>query len=157
MDEFVAWLWNVSYWHWWALAGILIALEILVASTYLLWPAVAAAAMGAIVFFAPEFDWRVQVLTFAVMSFASVIALHTWRRRHAPEPTDHPNLNSRGQGYVGRRFRVAENFIDGTGRLRVDDTWWAATTDDGSTPEPNALVEVTAVEGNTLKVRVTTA
>ena len=31
MDEFVSWLWEIEFWHWWALAILLVAIEVFVA------------------------------------------------------------------------------------------------------------------------------
>jgi inner membrane protein len=58
MDDFVAWLWDVSFRHWWGLAIILIAIEAFAASTFLLWPAFSAVIVGIVIAIFPGLDWR---------------------------------------------------------------------------------------------------
>ncbi len=152
MDEFVAWLWNVSYWHWWAIAVGLVLFEVFAPSTLLLWPAVSAGAVGLLVLFVPQLDWRFQVLIFAVLAVATSIVWQMWLRRH-PTQSDHPKLNVRGQSYVGRRLRTEEALEQGRGRVRVDDTSWLAESEDGKTIAADRLVEVIGSDGATLNVR----
>ena len=73
MDEIIAWLWTLDFWHWWAIGIVLIALEAFVASTFLLWPAISALVMGFIVLLAPDMEWRIQVILFAIMAVITSI------------------------------------------------------------------------------------
>lgn len=150
MDEFVAFFWDIDFWHWWALAIALIAFETFAASTLLLWPAISAALVGLIVLIAPDFDWRFQVLGFAVLSVISSILWQRWLRMR-PIKTDHPNLNSRGRSYVGRRITLGEPLKDGRGRVQIDDTWWQVSAP--STLDKGVEIEVTDTDGATLIVR----
>jgi membrane protein implicated in regulation of membrane protease activity len=152
MDEFVAWLWNVSYWHWWAIAVGLVLIEVFAPSTLLLWPAASAFAVGVVVLFVPDFDWRFQVLLFAVLAVATSILWQMWLRRH-PTESDHPQLNIRGQSYVGRRIRTDSALEQGHGRVRIEDTSWLARTEDSATVPADTLVEVIGADGSTLIVR----
>ncbi len=152
MDEFVAWLWDITYWHWWALAVLLVAFEVLVPSTFLLWPGLSAVAVGGIVLVFPDLDWRLQMLAFAVLAVATSVGWQLWLRKH-PTVTDQPLLNVRGQSYVGRRVRLDQDLADGRGRIRIDDTSWSAVSEDGTTIRAGETVEVTGADSATLKVR----
>jgi len=154
MDAYIAWLWEISYWHWWAFAVLLIALEAFVASTLLLWPGISAAVIGLVVLIRPDFDWRYQMLLFAVLSVISTVLWLRWLRMR-PIKSDHPNLNTRGRSYVGRRITLAEPLKDGRGRVQIDDTWWQASAD--GPLEKGVEVEVTDTDGATLIVRTFSA
>ncbi|MDA0369298.1 MAG: NfeD family protein [Proteobacteria bacterium] len=64
-----------------------------------------------------------------------------------------PNLNRRGQQYVGRRITLSEDFRDGSGRLQLDDTWWPARAADGRPIASGRLVEIIAVSGIEVQVK----
>ena len=152
MDEFIAWLWDVTYWHWWALAVLLVAFEVLVPSTFLLWPGLSAVAVGGILLVFPDLDWRLQALAFAVLAVATSVGWQIWLRKH-PTETDQPLLNVRGASYVGRRVRLDQDLTDGRGRIHLDDSSWSAISEDGNTIPAGETVEVTGHESATLKVR----
>lgn len=152
MDALIEWLWDISYWHWWALALVLVAIEVTTPTTYLLWPAISAAVVGLAVALLGPFDWRLQVLVFAVLALlTSVVWARTMRRRGAPAADE--TLNSRGRSYVGRRLHLARPLPDGRGQIQLDDTWWPARSADGSTLGAGDVVEVVASDGALLVVR----
>lgn len=152
MDAYIAWLWEISYWHWWAFAVLLIAIEILAPSTLLIWPAASAFLVGVAVAVDPALDWRIQVLAFAVLG---VVSTYIWQRwwRNRPIVTDRPTLNLRGQSNIGRRLRLSEALEEGRGRVRLDDTWWLAESESGEALDPGTRVEIVAVESSVLKLR----
>ena len=150
MDEFVAFFWEIEFWHWWAFGIALISIEVFATSTLLLWPGISAAMIGLVVLIRPDFDWRFQILLFAVMSVVSTVLWLRWLRMR-PIKSDHPNLNSRGRSYVGRRITLAEPLNDGRGRVQIDDSWWQASAD--GPVDKGVEVEVTDTDGATLIVR----
>ena len=152
MDELVAWLWDVTYWHWWALAVLLIGVEVFAASTFLLWPAFAAVVVGIVVAFAPDLDWRLQLIGFAGLSVVATIGGRALWQRYRGETTE-PNLNRRGQQYVGRRLTLTDDFADGSGCVHLDDTWWPARTIDGRPIASGRLVEIVSVQGIEVQVK----
>lgn len=138
----------IEFWHWWVLAALLIAIEVVAPSTVLLWPGISAAVVGLVLLLMPELGWEMQVLAFAVLSIAS---LAVWRvfLRPAPGPDPASSLNRRGASYVGRRFTIEEPIVDGHGRLTVDDTTWRI---EGEDMEAGAHVTVVALDGAVFKV-----
>ncbi len=155
MDEFVAWFWDLEFWHWWAFGIALVGLEVFTTSTtILLWPAISAFAIGLILLVIPDFDWRFQLLLFAVLSVVTSIGWQVWLRKH-PTQSDHPMLNTRGRSYVGRRLTLDETLENGRGRVRIDDTWWLASSHDQETLSAGAEVEIADTDGATLIVRAT--
>ncbi len=152
MDEFVAWLWGVSYWHWWALAVLLIGIEVFAASTFLIWPAIAAVVVGVIIAIVPDLDWRLQLLIFAVVAVVATVGGRTLWQRYRGEDSE-PSLNRRGTQYIGRRMTLSEDLADGSGRVQLDDTWWPARTVDGRPLQSGRQIEVVAVNGIELQVK----
>ncbi|MBT5571919.1 MAG: NfeD family protein [Alphaproteobacteria bacterium] len=153
MDEFVSWFWEIEFWHWWAFGIALIALEIFATSTtILLWPAISAFAIGFVLLIDPLFDWRYQMLLFAVLAVATSIGWQVWQRKH-PTKTDHPMLNTRGRSYVGRQLTLDEPLVGGRGRVQIDDTWWQVSAEDNAPLEAGLAVEVTGTDGATLIIR----
>jgi hypothetical protein len=88
------------------------------------------------------------MLFFAVLSVVSLIGWRAYQRRH-PTVSDQPNLNRRGAQYVGRVFTLDEAIVNGTGKIRVDDTTWKVAGDDRPL---GAKVRVTGVAGTVLTV-----
>jgi membrane protein implicated in regulation of membrane protease activity len=140
---------TLHYWHWWVLAAVFVILELTVAGTFFfLWLAVAAAITGLVTVLTPGSDWEIQVLTWAILSIASVFA---WRRfkPKGETKTDQPALNRRGTQYIGRVFTLEAPIVNGIGKLTVADTTWKIRGPD--TPA-GTHVRVTAVEGTSLMV-----
>ncbi|MCH7554590.1 MAG: NfeD family protein, partial [Proteobacteria bacterium] len=92
---------GIEFWHWWVAAIGLIIVEALAPGAIFLWLGVSAGVVGAILLAAPELSWEYQLLIFAVLSVGSVIGWRAYHKRH-PTKTDLPNLNRRGEQYVGR-------------------------------------------------------
>jgi membrane protein implicated in regulation of membrane protease activity len=73
-----------------------------------------------------------------------------YRKKNPKKETDEPNLNRRGDQYVGRVFTLEEPIENGFGKVKVDDSIWKveAKTD----IESGKKIKVTAVEGTILQV-----
>jgi len=146
---------TIEPWHWWAIAALLIVIEIASPTFYFLWPGLAAAAMGALLLSMPDLDWRIQVVLFSALAVAST---YLWKR-YAPEAAleskDHELLNRRAAQYVGRRVIASVDFEGERGAVHVDDTRWTAVTTDGSNPKKGTALEIAAADGATLRVRAT--
>ena len=139
---------QLTYWHWWILAAVLIIFEVFAPGAFFLWLGIAAAAVGGLVYLFPTLAWEYQLLLFSVLSVVSIII---WRRffRTKPADTDQPALNRRGEQYIGRTFTLKEPIVDGIGKIRVDDSSWKVRGEDCPA---GTQVEVTGVDGTILEV-----
>jgi len=142
------WLAGADFWHWLVLGIVLIALEMVIPGTYVMWLGFAAAIVGVALMVAPELDWQIQLTLFAILSVTFVVASRFWIKRH-PIESDQPNLNRRGRQYVGRTFTLTEPIENGQGRLRVDDTVWKIA---GVDLAAGTRIRVTDVDGTMLRV-----
>jgi len=154
MDEIIQTLSTFGLWHWLALGVLLIALEVVAPSTYLLWPGLAAIVTGLVLLLWPDMSWQVQLLLFAVLAVAASIAGRMWIKSRGGIETDRPQLNMRASQYVGRRATVADSFTNGRGSITLDDTRWGARTKDGSNPTRGIEVEVVEADGTELTVQI---
>lgn len=140
-------------WHWWALGAVLLALEIASTTQYLLWPGIAALIIGVLKFLDPPLDGRLAVFLFALVS---VVATVVWKRSSwgRADRSTHSNLNERSAQYVGRVVKAEENFVNGRGAVRVDDTRWNACVVDGSAPAKGDMLQISGADGAELKVQL---
>jgi len=142
------WLQEASYWHWWVLGVLLIILEILSPAIFFLWMGISAGVVGLLVLLIPAMGWETQILLFATFSVASIVVWRHYLKLH-PIQSDQPQLNRRGEQYVGRRFTLDEPIVNGQGKIRVDDTTWKIT---GADCQAGTKVKVTGVSGVLLEV-----
>lgn len=87
---------NLQYWHWWGVAAFLGAIEMLMPTTFLLWPALAAAFVG-LVMMGPALSWQNQVVLFAALTAGSAVVGRTYLRRRKLNEEARA-LNRRGEG-----------------------------------------------------------
>lgn len=139
----MSWLDNIVFWHWWILAGLLLILELTAPSFFFLWLGIAAVAVGLILMVFPSIAIETQLVLFGI---ASIVAVLAWRkyRESRPVTTDQPNLNRRGQQYVGRVFSLSEPITNGVGKVTVDDSTWKVK---GPDLPVGAHIKVTGVDG----------
>jgi len=140
---------TIGHWHWWILAAALIILEVFAPGAFFLWLGIASIVVGGVVYVVPGMGWEYQLLLFSVLSVISIVL---WRKYFhiKPADTDQPNLNRRGQQYIGRVFTLKEPVADGVGKIRVDDSTWKIRGEDCPA---GTQIEVTDVDGTILQVR----
>ena len=136
---------------WAALAVVLFAAEALAPGAFMLWMGFAAAAVFVAVWAFDGFSVLMQVVLFVVLSFVSIQIYRTWFRKRA-RPSDQPLLNRRAEQLVGRVVLLDQAIVNGNGRAKVDDAFWAVT---GVDSPAGSSVRVVAVDGMTLKVQPT--
>lgn len=136
---------------WWILALLLIALEVLAPGYFLLWIGIGAAATGVLLWLVPGLSLLVQALAFALLALLACAAYGYGLRpkllRGAPAGE---RLNRRGEQMIGKRYVLIEPIVNGRGKARVGDGEWLVS---GPDLPPGASVEVTGVDGTTLRVR----
>ena len=143
----IAWLEAMSGMKWILIGVLLLILELVTGTTYILWPAVAALAVGIFAFVLP-IGWEMQFLLFFILSTALLVFGHFYVRPRVKggEPSD---LNDRARTMVGMRVKAIANFETGQGRVQVGDTQWRARMDDGSAAAGEEL-RIVSVDGTTL-------
>ena len=139
---------HIGHWHWWSLAIVLVVVEVFVSGFFVLWIAIAAAAVGLLVLLFPAMGWEYQILTFALLTVISVALWWLYSRKH-PTRSDQPTLNRRGEQYIGRTFTLEAPITNGQGKVHVDDTNWKIIGDECDT---GSKVRVVGVDGVVLKV-----
>lgn len=141
--------WFVSFgaWNWFILGLVLFTLEMAVPGVHFLWFGVAAFLTGGVALLTGV-TWPLQVVAFGALAYAVVI---TVRRFARPDmvASDLPDLNDRGQQYVGRSVLVEVPIENGRGKVRVGDTVWSA---EGPDAPAGAHVRVTGARGIVLVV-----
>ena len=140
---------SMSGTKWLILGVLLLVLEVVTGTTYILWPAVAALIVGIIVFILP-LAWEMQFLLFFILSSILLVVGHKVIRpkMKGGEPSD---LNDRARTMVGMRVKAIADFDTGMGRVQVGDTQWRASIADGN-PVSGAELRVISVKGTTLQV-----
>lgn len=115
--------WQIDFWYWWIFAVLLVIIEILAPSFFALWMAIAAFMTGLALLMMPEMAWQIQLFIFALLSVFSIVL---WRRYYLKNPilSDEPNLNRRGEQYIGRLITLQTPIVDGIGKIRLDDSSW---------------------------------
>ena len=114
-----------TFWHWFALGGGLLLLEMLTPGVVFLWLALAAGIAGALLWLAPGLTWQMQVLSFAVAAVMTVGLSFRWRRR-MPAAGGDPKLNRRALAYVGIEAKLVNAIGPGHGRVQIADSTWLA-------------------------------
>jgi membrane protein implicated in regulation of membrane protease activity len=138
-----------TYWHWWVVAIVLLAVEMFVPGAFFLWMGFSAAAVGALLLLVPAMGFKVQLGVFAVLSIVVVAVARVYLRRR-PLTTDEPTLNRRGAQYVGRVLTLNEGIVNGIGSVRLDDSTWRVR---GPDAPAGTTVEIVEADGPVLTVR----
>ena len=113
----------VDFWHWWILGVGLIIIEILLPTFFALWMGIAAFITGLFLLLFPDLSWQYQLLIFALLSIVSILVWRQYYRDH-PVLSDQPNLNKRGEQYIGRIITLQTPIVDGVGKIKLDDSTW---------------------------------
>jgi membrane protein implicated in regulation of membrane protease activity len=141
------WFEVLTPWHWLTAAVILIVIEMMIGTYFLLWVGFAAAAT-ALVQWIFGIGWQVQMIVFFILSLVSIAAWYFYAKNN-PEIDTMPNLNKRGHQHIGRTFNLSRAIVNGTGKINVNDSTWKVEGED--MPE-GAKVKVIDILGTILKV-----
>ena len=151
METLSDWFLTIGPFHWLALAALLIGIEMVMPTQYLIWPGVAAAVTGLLAFLV-SLSWPVQFGFFAVLSVILVASSHYLPKPMVRHAGSGP-LNQRTDQMIGRTAMVAEDFRNGQGPVTVGDSRWSAESADGSDFAAGTRVEIVSAESTLLKVK----
>jgi inner membrane protein len=144
---------TITFWHWLALGGVLLLLELLTPGVVFLWLALAAGLTGVVLALLPGLGWHGQLLSFAALAVVSVAVSFRWRRR-LPAAGGDPALNRRGLACVGTEAILETAIGPGHGRVRIADATWPAA---GPELPAGTRVRVVGAQGAVLLVTPTSA
>ena len=143
---------NFGVWNWLILGIVLFVLEFMLPGVHFLWFGLAAVIVG-ILALATGMSWPYQVIAFGVIAVLTVFWVRRYVRSDATK-SDQPDLNERGQQYVGRSLVVEQAIQNGRGKVRVGDSVWQA---EGPDAPAGTRVTVTGTKGTVLVVERATA
>jgi hypothetical protein len=138
---------HLSWWHWMVLAVLLAAAETMVPGAVAIWFAAASAVIG-LLMVVIDIPWQWQLIGFGVLGMVALLLFRSYRKRY-PQADEQPNLNLRGQQYVGRELVLIEAIEQGSGKARLGDGVWKVS---GPELPAGARVRVVGVDGIVLKV-----
>ena len=116
----------------WLGLGVLLGIaELLAPGVFLIFLAVAAAIVGALVLLFPAMPIAAQLVGFAAWSVVSVVLGRRFYRE-LPVASSDPLLNDRIARLLGRSLTVTQPIVDGEGRVRVGDGEWLAAGPDSA-------------------------
>jgi membrane protein implicated in regulation of membrane protease activity len=139
----------IIFWHWWAVAAVLLVFEMMLPGVVFLFLAIGAAASGLFLMVVPGLGLELQLLVFAIVSVLSAVVLRPTLKRLQHGRGVDENLNARGNALVGRTIVLDAPILRGQGRVKLGDGSWSVT---GPDMVAGSRVRVTAVNGTELTV-----
>lgn len=140
-------------WHWLVLGFVLLSLEALGASGFLIGAAVAAFLQWIVTLVFPDLSWQHQLELYAFNALVLTVLYWKFLRRFN-QTTDAKNLNNRAAQFIGRSYPVYKAIDHGVGKVKIGDALWKVKADRDA--PVGAVVKVIASEGMTLKVELET-
>lgn len=137
------------FWIWLAIGVLLLAVEAMFSTEWLLWPAVSAGVVAVMTAAGVRLGLPGEVAVFAVLT---VIATLLSRRLIAKANPDGPDINDRDSRLIGQRARVVEAFVSGRGRVFISGAEWPAEIQ-GEPPIEGQDVVVMRITGSLLTVQ----
>ncbi|AYN20800.1 NfeD family protein [Alcaligenes aquatilis] len=138
-----------SFWYWLVSGVVLIAAEVVISGVYLLWLGLGALTVGLFAAVWPDAPNWLQWLILAVAMLGWVVVGVRWQRRSRANQPD--IVNTGLSAYVGAHAQVSERFVNGRGRIRLNDSYYSATATQNL--EQGAAVVVLAVDGAEMRVQ----
>jgi inner membrane protein len=135
-------------WTWLTLAAALLAIEVLISGTFVLWWFGISAILVGLMSLVVDLPWQLELIAFALLSL--LLTLAWWRLGgRAKASIDRSFLNRRTEAFIGRVFTVETPITDGRGTVRIDDTVWRVS---GPDCPAGSRVKVARVDGPLLMV-----
>ena len=120
------------YYLWWIAAAILVGVEMMTGTFYLLIVALACVAGGLVAYTGFDASWQWGVA--AVIEVIGTAAVVLWKKKFATQPRLSNNLD------VGQRVSVLEWRDNDTARVSYRGTQWDAVLDSPATPKREHMV-----------------
>ena len=117
---------SFTYLTWWIAGLIMIVSEIFVGGAFLLWLGVSAFFVGLLMFFGIPLNWLVQIAIFSSVAIASIILFRKYQKN---KTSINDTLSHRADKYIGKIFVVVEPVVNGSGKIKIEDTVWRALSE----------------------------
>ena len=137
------------FWIWLAVGVLLLAVEAMFSTEWLLWPAVSAGVVAVMTAAGVRLGLPGEVAVFAVLT---VIATLLSRRLISKANPAGPDINDRDSRLIGQSARVVEAFVSGRGRVFISGADWPAEIE-GEPPVEGQDVVVMRITGSLLTVQ----
>ena len=142
-------MFRILFWYWWALAAVLLVLEMMLPGVVFLFLAIGAGTAGLFLLVMSDLSIELQLLTFAVVSVVAAVGLRKTLRRLQYIDSKPNSLNARGDALLGRVIVLDGPILNGRGRVSLGDGSWSVT---GPDMVKGAKVRVKSVNGTELTV-----
>jgi membrane protein implicated in regulation of membrane protease activity len=119
---------------WWIAAAILVGVEMMTGTFYLLIVGLACLVGGVVAMAGFDVGWQWGIA--AVVEVVGTLAVNRWKKRFMAQPKLSNNLD------VGQRVSVLEWRDDGTARVQYRGTQWDGMLDSAATPKREQMVIV---------------
>jgi len=139
---------HLHAWHWATLGIILLALEMLVSTGFMLGIGLAALVLAVFMLVMPGLAWEWQFLWFGALCIVLTLGYRKYFR-NVNEATDNPLLNDRAAQLIGKSFVLGVD-LDRSGADMLGDTRWTLRAS-GRLPK-GTRVRVCGVDGMVLIV-----
>lgn len=136
------------FWIWLAVGVLLLAVEAMFSTEWLLWPAVAAGLVAVMTAVGVRLGLPGEVAVFAVLTVIATLLSRRLIQKANPGGVD---INDRDSRLIDQRARVVEAFVGGRGRVFVSGAEWPAVIE-GEAPDVGQDVVVRGVSGSLLTV-----
>jgi membrane protein implicated in regulation of membrane protease activity len=133
---------------WAGVALLLIAAEMVAPGVFMLWMGLAAVGVFLALLFLPDIPVVWQAIGFVLLSVALIGVYRQFFRSREPV-SDQPLLNRRGEQLVGQIHVLEQAIVNGQGRLKIGDAFWAAQ---GQDMAQGTRVRIVAVQSMSLQV-----
>lgn len=140
-------LFSLGPWNWLILSVVLFVLETIIPGVHFVWFGVAATIVGVLAL-TIDIAWQLQVILFGVIALVSVLFFRQYAKPSL-NPSDEPDLNVRGNSYIGRIVTIEQPIVGGRGRAKVGDSMWSVEGPDMPT---GAKAKVVGANGTVLVV-----
>lgn len=134
-------LWVSSYWFWFGLATVLLALEAVWGGFLFLAASVAALVVGGISHFYPQLGFTILLLFFMLLASATLYLTGIWLEGRK-EKLRELQSSAANQHYMGRQFVLVTPIRKGRSTINIDGMVWQLRGDDAPLGEQMSVVSV---------------
>ncbi|MDM8547113.1 NfeD family protein [Candidatus Venteria ishoeyi] len=138
---------ELTFWHWWTIALLCLALEAFLPGALFLGIAVAASLVGLLLVFIP-LSIQFQLLLLSLFAIASMVLGRLYLYKN-PIQSEQPLLNQRQAQFIGRVCKLEKAIINGRGRVKLDDSFWRVRGEDLPV---DTVVKITGIQDTDLVV-----